>query len=170
MARLFFALWPDEAVRAALARAAEALAIPNGRRVPADKLHATLLFLGQVADDALPALAAAVAAVQVPAFEFHVDSYGYWPRPQVVWLAPGTAPPALDALAAQLRRCVGAAGFAYDAKAFQCHVTIARRVTRPPVPRRPFEIPWPVTDYALVTSITDAAGVKYAVLRRWPLC
>ena len=47
--RLFFALWPDEGVRAELARWTRALhAACGGRTTRADKLHLTLAFLGEV--------------------------------------------------------------------------------------------------------------------------
>ncbi|MEK7758301.1 MAG: 2'-5' RNA ligase family protein, partial [Pseudomonadota bacterium] len=52
--RLFFALWPDPVLQQRLAQAAEAL-LPRaaGRRVRAENLHCTLVFLGAV-EAALP--------------------------------------------------------------------------------------------------------------------
>ena len=49
MARLFFALWPDEPARGRLAPlAAEVAAQASGKPVPIAKLHLTLAFLGEV--------------------------------------------------------------------------------------------------------------------------
>src|SRR5579859_6565187 len=47
--RLFFALWPNEALRAAFAHSVHGAAKAcGGRPVPADNLHVTLAFLGSV--------------------------------------------------------------------------------------------------------------------------
>ena len=47
--RLYFALWPDAALRATIARvAAGPAAVAGGRAVPAADLHVTLAFLGGV--------------------------------------------------------------------------------------------------------------------------
>ena len=47
--RLFFALWPDPAVRAALAGVTARLPLPRGRLTPPQNLHVTLVFLGAAA-------------------------------------------------------------------------------------------------------------------------
>ncbi|MGH8210965.1 MAG: 2'-5' RNA ligase family protein [Steroidobacteraceae bacterium] len=60
--RVFFALWPDDELRAAFARAThEAVRVAGGRSVPAHNLHATLLFLGPVAERRIPELQAIAA-------------------------------------------------------------------------------------------------------------
>ena len=51
--RLFFALWPPRETALALERWAQGL---EGRRTPADKVHLTLVFLGEA--DARKAVAA----------------------------------------------------------------------------------------------------------------
>ena len=58
MHRLFCALWPDAATRAALENARSALFPLSGRPVEAANLHVTLVFLGAVDAARLPALIA----------------------------------------------------------------------------------------------------------------
>ncbi len=55
MPRLFFALWPDPPTRTALAMLVDGLPLVGGRRVPAENLHLTLAFLGNVDEGAAAA-------------------------------------------------------------------------------------------------------------------
>ena len=55
MARLFFALWPDDALRRQIAAQAVALNHAHeggGRLLPQDRLHLTLRFMGEYPDEA----------------------------------------------------------------------------------------------------------------------
>ena len=70
MPRLFFALWPDTAVRDELYRAAQAAHDGSGGRLMRrDNLHQTLVFVGSVAAERIAGLEAAAAAIMVPAFK-----------------------------------------------------------------------------------------------------
>ena len=56
-ARVFFAIWPDAAAQKRLAELAEQLeAVCDGRKVRAENIHLTLVFLGEVSVDRLDAL------------------------------------------------------------------------------------------------------------------
>lgn len=99
-------------------------------RSPGEGLHLTLAFLGARPPEALPALEACVAAVagRHGTFGLQTTALGGFPALQaarVLWL--GLAPcPALDDLAADLRRALAVAGEAFDAKPFHPHLTLAR--------------------------------------------
>jgi len=55
--RLFFALWPDDATRRALAACASAVvAQTGGREVAAGNLHLTLAFIGERPTTLVPTL------------------------------------------------------------------------------------------------------------------
>ena len=60
-------------------------------------------------------------------------------------------------------------GLAVEAAPYRPHVTVAREVRRAPRATGSIAAHWPVADFALVVSQTDPAGVRYAVLARWPL-
>ena len=65
--RLFFALWPDPALQAAIAETGERIARTRkieGRTIAPERLHLTLLFLGEVAADAEKRLIAAAGRVE----------------------------------------------------------------------------------------------------------
>ncbi|GGY46112.1 RNA 2',3'-cyclic phosphodiesterase [Pseudoduganella albidiflava] len=162
--KLFFALWPDEAARAALT----ALQAPvAGRRTPPAKLHLTLAFLGQVPADAVPALLAIRDRLAVPPLRLVIDCYGYFARPRIAWAGMTQVPAALVALHEELVRELEAAGFsAATHGAFKPHVTLAREAKQAPpeVPAAPVE--WTVDRAVLVESLPDG---RYVPLERQPV-
>jgi 2'-5' RNA ligase len=168
MARLFFALWPDEAARAALAAKSKEIARRcAGRPVPAANLHLTLAFLGEVDPGAIPALRrAAQPAAQAP-FELALDQLGAFARAGVAWAGCLRPPPELIALQAGLAKRIREAGFAPDERAFAAHLTLARRIRQPLAPEAMEAVRWPVGSFALVESVRGEGA--YRTLAEWPL-
>ena len=166
--RVFFASWPDEATRAALRAAAGPQLAGAGRVVPADNLHLTLEFLGNVPAAQLARLAAIGAALAWPATLVLLDRLDVWPRARVVVAAPSAPPPALIELQAELRGRLGAAGFRVDAHPFRPHVTLARDA--PAAPRATLAPPvaWPLAELALIASQAAPGASRYRPLARWP--
>lgn len=168
--RLFFALWPDDAVRPALGAAVDAVGAFEGagRRTHPDKYHLTLHFLGGWArwpDDVAARCREAAASVQCTCFHLVVDHAGSFPRSRVGWLAP-SGNSGLDALWSSLGHALDDAGVERRAtETFSPHVTVLRGLSRR-VEDSPVEpISWPVEDFVLVHS---HAG-RYEVVERWPL-
>jgi len=167
--RLFFALWPDDPVRAALDAAGKALAGKRVRRVPADNLHVTLAFAGPVTAAVSECLEQSAAAIRLAPFELTIDHAGYWPRPRLLWLGPSHVPPGLWALAGALRNTLAGCGIAPEARGFQAHVTIARKVAQAEPGAEIPAVCWPVSRFCLVQSVSDENGAVYRPLRCWPL-
>lgn len=168
--RLFFALWPDEATREALASACrKAIRGSGGRPVATGNLHVTVAFLGSVPADRLPAVAEAAAGLDCGPFELEFDRLAHWPRPQVLVALCAVPPPAATALAAALWKRLGPLGIPPDLRPYEPHATLARKVRRPRHGLSMRPVRWPVTGLVLVESVTDPAGVHYQVLERWPL-
>lgn len=165
--RLFFALWPEADMRAALATAASVLVLRDGRTEPASRLHLTLRFLGDVADAQLDLWRAAAGEVTAPAFSLQLTQAGWWPRSAVAWLGPVAAPSALMTLVTALARID--LPVARVEHAFHPHVTLARRVHHAPGLARALEVRWLVSSFALVSSEATRDGSRYEVLARWPL-
>ncbi|MGH8473218.1 MAG: RNA 2',3'-cyclic phosphodiesterase [Gammaproteobacteria bacterium] len=166
---MFFALWPDQGVRAAIAALVSALPLRGGRPIPPQNVHATLVFLGSITGDTRHALECAVDALCGRPFALVLDAQGWWRRPQVLWVGASTAPPELAQLVAGLNSAAAELGLKTDPRPYQPHVTIARKVNRPTDMRAFRPIAWQVADFCLVESVTGSGGAVYCVRRRWPL-
>ena len=166
--RLFLALWPgkndcDQMVRLAVNAAR------GQRRIRDELLHLTLLFLGETDATRLAAYEAALADLHIPDIELILDRYGFWPQSQILWLGSTRTPPELYELVAELTRRLRPCGFEPEDRAFQAHITLARRFSGPvptEPPPRPFH--WRINQLALVESIKVRSSVRYEILRRWP--
>ena len=168
--RLFFALWPEAALQQQLARVAAALLPePACRRVRAENLHGTLVFLGAVSAEQCVCVEAAADAVLAEPFVLNLDRFGYFRRPQVAWLGTSQTPAPLSALVMQLSQGCAACGFPPEPRPYALHVTVARKLRRDPG-RPPFmAVAWPVERFALVESVSGEDGMHYRPLRFWPL-
>lgn len=149
--RLFLALWPDDAVRRRLAAAQQAWHWPaRAARVPPDRLHLTLHFLGEVADSEARALAASLPPCTAP-FTLRLDRVALWP-PGIAVLEPVEPPAGLAALHSDLAGVLRAQGLRVEARAFRPHVTLARHAQDAVPPAGLPVIDWAVRGYALVRS------------------
>jgi 2'-5' RNA ligase len=167
--RLFFALWPGEAERAALDQAGRTLTGKRVRRIPEYNLHLTLAFAGSVTAAKQACLEQCAGAIRVAPFDLRINHAGYFPRPRVLWIGPEDVPQDLWELAGALRQGLLDCGLGPEAKAFQAHITVARKY-RQGVPEHSFEsFDWPVRDFRLVESVSTENGVRYVPLRAWPL-
>lgn len=167
--RLFFALWPDAALQATLARCARSLAAAaGGRAMRAETLHVTLAFVGDVPVAQRPAIERAAGAATFAPFDLVLDRTGWFGQRKLGWAGTRDVPAALATLVATLRAALGAEGVRFDPQAFVVHVTLVRnaRTVPPGAPMTP--VAWPVRDFALVASEASAGGRIYRVLRRWP--
>lgn len=173
--RLFFALWPDEEARGALAEATrEAVSACAARAVPAQYLHATLAFLGSVPErriGELEQIARHVAATFVPesSVTLQFDELAYWVGPKILVALGAAEACAARSLAELLKRETQAASFAPDLKPFHAHVTLARKVARAPGVPMTRPVTWLLDAFALVESSTSAAGAAYSVRQSYLL-
>ncbi len=168
--RLFFALWPDEASRTALAHATrKATRASGGRPIPVSNLHSTLAFLGPVPEARFPATVAAAAQVRQPAFRLVLDRLEHWVKPAILCVSCTEPPPAAAELASALWKLLAGQGFVPDAKPYRPHVTIARKVVKPHALGAIHPVEWNVMEFALVESTTAPEGAQYTVLQHWPL-
>ncbi|MEF8792056.1 MAG: RNA 2',3'-cyclic phosphodiesterase [Thiohalorhabdus sp.] len=169
--RLFFALWPDAEIQGALAEhACQALDRRRARRLPAENLHITLAFLGEVDADTRACAEATAAGLSGEPFGLSIDRLGYWPQKNLLWAGPSTTPSALERLAADLGEALASdCGFEREQRAFKAHLTLARKVPKMP-PRIAIEpVDWPVERFVLVASETGPQGATYTIVGEWPL-
>ena len=97
---MFFALWPDDATRAAIVRATrEPVRLSRRPARAKDRLHVTVAFLGALTEAGLE-IARGVPPIEVGAFDLALDRLGAFANGGVLWLGPRTVPPALGSSSA----------------------------------------------------------------------
>ncbi len=170
MPRLFFALWPDDRVRAALTAQRDVVAHDyRGRPMRPDTLHLTLVFVGQVPELKVPTLIACGDRVHVPSFRLDVDARSHFKPIKLAWLGCTEPPDALHILQSRLRAEIERAGFELDDVPFEPHITLARSCTLFPAPQAVPHVDWHVESFVLVDSHQTPAGPLYRVLKFWTL-
>lgn len=174
--RLFFAIYPDAAAAGRIAALGAALRADLGLTqppFPLERLHLTLLMLGDHAglppDLVAQAVQAAQSVRQAP-FEVDFDRAASFPRrvparPFVLLAHRGVQ--ALGALREALEGALEAAGYApMHERAFRPHLTL--QYDPRTVAERPVEpVGWTVRELVLVHSLLGRS--RHVPLARWPL-
>ena len=172
MPRLFFALWPDPAVRVRLAGHCDPVIKDyRGRPTQPDTLHMTLAFLGDIPELRVPLALGCGDRVKEAPFTLNIDARAHFARARVAWLGCAHPPAALHGLANALRRELGGTHFTigHGDSPFKPHITIARDCRAFPPPKDIPAIEWRVESFVLVNSTPVPGGVVYRVLKQWPL-
>jgi 2'-5' RNA ligase len=167
--RLFFALWPNAQVRAALEEASRSLLGKRVKRIPATNLHITLAFAGSVTASVRHCLETAAGNLTLAPFDLMLDHSGYWHRPRIAWLGPTHTPPALWSLVGGLRTVFETCGLPVETRPYQPHVTLARKISRLANDAPVTPVPWPIRSFSLVESVNTPHGVNYQPLVTWAL-
>jgi len=168
VARLFFALWPDEDAARHLTELSEAVAARvEGRPVPRDRIHLTLAFLGELAPARAEEAMRAAEPARSNTFDLVLDQVGSFRAARVAWAGCGRAPAGLKALQTRLAKALRSRDFALEERPFAAHVTLARKISRA-LPRGPMPpIVWRAREYTLVRS--DPGTGRYTVIKAWSL-
>ena len=169
MPRLFVAIDLPPALKDELAGFGHA--IPGARWLPADQLHLTLAFLGDVEPEAQETVIHELTAVAAAPFAMRLRGVGHFPprgTPRVLWVGIEPCPPLMD-LQRQVAAAVRRAGIALEKRKFSPHITLAR-LKNPPRDRvgaflaahnlyagREFE----VGSIVLFSSVLTAAGAVH---------
>ena len=103
--RTFFAIWPDDTVRAELwQRAAFAAKACGGRATRSDLLHLTLVFIGTTSRDRVADLVSLMDTIDTPAFVLDLDCSGWFRQNGIVWAGTRSTSEPLIALQCSRRR------------------------------------------------------------------
>ncbi len=167
--RIFFALWPTAAERAALSHWQSPLRGQcGGKAMRADTLHCTLAFLGAVAEHRLEALKLAAEEVSFQPFAVEWRVAHYWGHNHIVYAAPEETPPELASLVASLQDILRKHRFRFEGRPYKAHVTLLRHAQWTDAPLLPMPaVRWQPRDFVLVRSLSDALGARYEVLCRF---
>ncbi len=136
MLRLFIALEMPAPIQQALQTISADLQakLPNSplRWIPVPSIHLTLKFLGDVAEESVPAIQAELeqqAAAFAP-FDLSVAELGVFPnvrRPRIVWVGVD-APSQLSALQLSVENAMEKLGYPAEQRDFTPHLTLARAI------------------------------------------
>jgi len=170
--RVFFALWPSNEERAALAAWQPPLhKLCGGRTMRTDTLHATLVFLGDVEEHRLEALQLAAQEVAGSAFQLIFDVARYWGHNHILYASASNVPPHLLRLVEDLEQCLIRHRFHFEKRPYKLHLTLLRHARcndAAPLPTMQ-RVAWRVRDFVLVQSVPDQNGASYQVLARFSL-
>lgn len=101
----------------------------DSRFLRAESAHLTLVFLGETAENRLPALCSALEkAAQVAPFEFMLSGLGAFPsasRARVLWAGVGAGSERLGSLAGAMRRAL-AGLIQLEEREYVPHITVCR--------------------------------------------
>jgi len=175
--RTFVAIFPPQRVRQALFRAARDL--PAGkdfRLISPEKLHLTLKFLGDVAEDTLGRVKQALQPLSErhEPFEVSTSGFGTFPsekKARILWAGIGEGSESVRAVAQSVEDLLQPAGFAREQRPYMPHLTLARaRSRRAKLENAGGEMPafrFTVSSVELVESVPGAGGVTYSILQTY---
>jgi 2'-5' RNA ligase len=171
--RCFYALWPDDDIRARIARVGAALRLSGARPVPRENYHLTLAFVGEVAMPQLAVMEQIGRSQRAAGCTIKFDAYEYWPDPRVVVAAARETPPEMIELWMGLLRDLTLHQAALRLQRLppppRAHVTLARKVAQAPVLQAMSPLYWSARSFSLVRSDTSGARSVYTVVDTWPL-
>lgn len=168
--RIFFALWPDEAVRKAIKKQLQhRLDKLPARRVPVHNWHITLAFLGNVTAETKACVQENAALVKAECFNLQLDQFGYFKRARVAWLGCEQTPEQLNSLYTRLSQALLPCGYTAEHQSLIPHMTLLRKASKRPRFDEFKPVEWPVNEFVLVESQVDDRGSSYKVINRWNL-
>ncbi len=180
-ARVFFAIWPDTAVQKRLDGLATQLENScGGRKVRAENIHLTLVFLGDVKVNRLDTLCQIASEVQregVKAFDFAVDEVRNWKHNNITYAGLSKPPHELLNLVSTLQGILSDEGFSFDRQSYVPHITLVRKAKCPVPSSEPgIGLPsgvqpvfWSACEWVLVKSGQASGGSGYTPIGRWSL-
>jgi 2'-5' RNA ligase len=129
--RLFVALDLTESIRAAISAFCEKLrrAYPAARWARPEGIHVTLKFIGEVKEDRVAPIQAALGKVFTPSpIEMDFHGTGFFPnerRPRVFWIGIH-ATPNLGQITSEIESQLASLGIPRETREFRPHLTLAR--------------------------------------------
>jgi 2'-5' RNA ligase len=164
--RLFFALNPGERVRREVHAVQQASGV-EGRAVAPANFHVTLAFLGMQEADTIPRVCEVASTLTFEACDVVLDRLGCFKRAGVLWLGASRIPQRLQRFQHDLVSALLDAGIGYDRKPWKMHLTLYRKMRKPPPNMDSIEVRWRLENFSLVESVSVNRGVEYHDIGCW---
>ena len=153
-------------------------AAPDARWISRENLHLTLVFLGEVAEERIPAIEAALgrAAAKHAPIATRLGGAGAFPssrRARVLWVGLDDPDGALGRLAVACAHALEPLGFTPESRPWTAHLTIAR--FRTPVTASAIveadvaPVPFTASEITLFRSRLGRPAPRYEAVARVPL-
>lgn len=177
MIRLFVGLDLPEALRGRCALLSGG--VPGARWISPENLHLTLRFIGEVDHALADDIAAALDAIDAPAFDLTLSGFGHFERGRELGAvyAAVLPNPALCHLQAKIESALVRVGLPPEGRKFTPHVSLAR--LRDTAPERLAALlgshglfragPAPIRSFQLFSSTLGRSGSVYRIEADYPL-
>lgn len=166
MKRLFFALWPSDDSRKKIATFKQSIHANNLKKVKADNLHVTLVFLGNVDAKSEQQLRKSVKTIRSQPFLLRFNQLAFWQKPRILCLVTEQYDLQLSILVNALKKSAEQCGIKTEDRPYRPHITLARKARATINTEVPL-IEWQAQSFCLVESISTPNGVHYQVLQQW---
>lgn len=174
--RLFVAIDLPRDVKEALA--ALCAGVPGARWVPAENMHVTLRFIGEVDGARRDDIIEALSEVRADGFDLEMQGIGHFEtrrQPHALWVRVNRSEPLLR-LRESVENAVQRAGLPPEGRKFMPHVTLARLKEAPPGRVESFmqehnlfrSRAVPVSDFTLFSSFLSRNGALYRPEAEFP--
>ncbi|MGD2130906.1 MAG: RNA 2',3'-cyclic phosphodiesterase [Lysobacterales bacterium] len=164
--RVFFAFVPPAPVREQVRSVQQSIG-GGGRPVRPDNFHVTLAFIGSQPSTAIPVILDVASRLAFEQCEVVLDTVGAFRRAGVVWLGTDAVPARLAAFQSALAQSLEQAEIPIDRKPWHFHLTLYRRLRKPPPIMHPIAIEWRLQRFSLLESVSVEKGVEYHPLGHW---
>jgi 2'-5' RNA ligase len=176
--RTFVAVFPPPEVREALFQAARNLPTSGDfRLVGKEKIHLTLMFLGDVAEDDLDNVKRVLQPIRErhDPFEVSISAFGAFPsdrKARILWAGVEEGSEHLRTVAEDVENLLAPAGFERETRPYVPHLTLGRaRTRRTELDTSETSLPalrFTVSALDLVKSTPSKNGINYSILATYP--
>ena len=115
----------------------------------------------------IPEVCAVASRLSFPPCRVTLDHLGQFGRGRVFWLGASSLPAPLEGFQQSLVQALTAAGIGHDPKPWKFHLTLYRRLRKPPPTLAPVAIEWRLRGFELIESVGSRNGVEYHSIGRW---
>jgi 2'-5' RNA ligase len=169
--RIFFAIFPPPDIVQKINELIKQLNLPQDAHITADeKLHITLLFLGECLEDDIQKVSNMMQNTKFPAFNIQINQLKYLEERHMLWLTADNIPETLSNLAYAIKN--SSKNLSQDPGKiypFLPHITLVKRLKDFNAPELQINFQWQVAEYSLVESVKTEMRATYRVLEGFPL-